>query len=291
MARSAGRHVTTRRRRHLSAARCTALALESSCRSQGRARSPGGARRRPAVSATQSCRTASSSLLCDATDRRRLAADERQLRGVRGRRDCSAARAAAWSSCDGAGLDASRRPPRASRRPRTPANARREGAHRVSANLTPFSPNPNPSPRHRNATPNATPGATLVGVRRAPCRSPRGDDGPPLYLSGTPGTGGRRAGAPSGGSPDRSLPPFREIFVNGMKLTSPFEVYSILSEALTGQAVKHWSRAARSRFAGRLTGGSCRQGVWQAAEAQAEGGEQERSSLCSASSCLALRSR
>ena len=81
-----------------------------------------------------------------------------------------------------------------------------------------------------------------------------------LYLSGTPGTGKTATvhQALRELAADRSLPPFREIFVNGMKLTSPFEVYSILWEALTGQAVKP-PRAVEllgRRFADPLTGGA-----------------------------------
>lgn len=60
-----------------------------------------------------------------------------------------------------------------------------------------------------------------------------------LYLSGTPGTGKTATvhQALRELTADRSLQ-FRTIFVNGMKLTTPFQVYGLLWEGLTGQAVK-----------------------------------------------------
>ena len=53
-----------------------------------------------------------------------------------------------------------------------------------------------------------------------------------LYLSGTPGTGKTATvhQALRELAADKSLPPFRELFVNGMKLTSAYEVRSILWE-------------------------------------------------------------
>ena len=70
--------------------------------------------------------------------------------------------------------------------------------------------------------------------------------GAALYLSGTPGTGKtatvrqalRHLAAEEG------LPRFRVIEINGMKLSSPHQVYSILWEALTGENAPP-ARAAR----------------------------------------------
>ena len=78
----------------------------------------------------------------------------------------------------------------------------------------------------------------VIGALRASVLE--GTLGGSLYLSGTPGTGKTATvhQALRELVADRALPPFRTIFVNGMKLNSPFEVYSILWEALTGQAVK-----------------------------------------------------
>ena len=85
-----------------------------------------------------------------------------------------------------------------------------------------------------------------------------------LYLSGTPGTGKTATVHQSlrALASDKSLPPFRTIFVNGMKLSTPFEVYSILWEALTGQAAKP-ARAVElleKRFATQLASGGANAG-------------------------------
>ena len=78
----------------------------------------------------------------------------------------------------------------------------------------------------------------VVGVLRAAVLE--GALGGSLYLSGTPGTGKTATvhQALRALAADKALPPFRTIFVNGMKLNSPFEVYTLLWENLTGQAVK-----------------------------------------------------
>ena len=78
------------------------------------------------------------------------------------------------------------------------------------------------------------------------CAVREGGLGAALYLSGTPGTGKtatvrqalRHLAAEEG------LPRFRVIEINGMKLSSPHQVYSILWEALTGENAPP-ARAAR----------------------------------------------
>ena len=96
--------------------------------------------------------------------------------------------------------------------------------------------------------------APSAAPERMPCREKERDEvigvlrsavlegalGGSLYLSGTPGTGKTATvhQALRALAADKSLPSFRTIFVNGMKLASPFEVYSLLWEALTGQAAK-----------------------------------------------------
>ena len=69
----------------------------------------------------------------------------------------------------------------------------------------------------------------VVGVLRAAVLE--GALGGSLYLSGTPGTGKTATvhQALRALAADKSLPPFRTIFVNGMKLSSPFEVYSCVA--------------------------------------------------------------
>ncbi|KAL1524883.1 hypothetical protein AB1Y20_019762 [Prymnesium parvum] len=63
--------------------------------------------------------------------------------------------------------------------------------------------------------------------------------GSSLYLSGTPGTGKTATvhQALRELAADDSLPSFRTIEVNAMKLSSAYQVYSLLWQALTGQAV------------------------------------------------------
>jgi origin recognition complex subunit 1 len=77
-----------------------------------------------------------------------------------------------------------------------------------------------------------------------------------LYISGTPGTGKTATvhQALRELTADRTLQ-FRSIFVNGMKMSTPFQVYALLWEGLTGQAVKP-SRALElleRRFAAPVT--------------------------------------
>ena len=95
--------------------------------------------------------------------------------------------------------------------------------------------------------------APSAAPERMPCREKERDEvigvlrsailegalGGSLYLSGTPGTG-KTATVHQAlrALTAEKLPPFRTIFVNGMKLSSPYEVYSLLWEQLTGQAVK-----------------------------------------------------
>jgi Cdc6-like AAA superfamily ATPase len=78
----------------------------------------------------------------------------------------------------------------------------------------------------------------VIGVLRSAVME--GALGGSLYLSGTPGTGKTATvhQALRALAADKTLPPFRTIFVNGMKLSSPYDVYSLLWEALTGQAAK-----------------------------------------------------
>ena len=82
--------------------------------------------------------------------------------------------------------------------------------------------------------------AEVIGALKASVLE--GTLGGSLYLSGTPGTGKTATVHESlrALAHDRSLPPnsFRTVFVNGMKFASPYEVYTILWESLTGQAVK-----------------------------------------------------
>jgi origin recognition complex subunit 1 len=60
-----------------------------------------------------------------------------------------------------------------------------------------------------------------------------------LYISGTPGTGKTATvhHALRTLAGERSLPPFRTLEINGMKLSAPQQVYSLLWEGLTGQHV------------------------------------------------------
>ena len=64
-----------------------------------------------------------------------------------------------------------------------------------------------------------------------------GGKGTSLYISGTPGTGKTATvhHALRLLAAERGLPPFRTLEVNGMKLSSPQQVYSLLWEGLTGQ--------------------------------------------------------
>ena len=96
--------------------------------------------------------------------------------------------------------------------------------------------------------------APSAAPERMPCREKERDEvigvlrsavlegalGGSLYLSGTPGTGKTATvhQALRALTQEKGLPPFRTIFVNGMKLSSPYDVYSLLWEALTGQAAK-----------------------------------------------------
>ena len=96
--------------------------------------------------------------------------------------------------------------------------------------------------------------APSAAPERMPCREKERDEvigvlrsailegalGGSLYLSGTPGTGKTATvhQALRALASERGLPSFRTIFVNGMKLSSPYDVYSLLWEALTGQAAK-----------------------------------------------------
>jgi len=61
--------------------------------------------------------------------------------------------------------------------------------------------------------------------------------GASLYLSGTPGTGKTATvhQALRQLASEKDLPAFRTVEMNGMKLASPYQVYSLLWEALTGQ--------------------------------------------------------
>ena len=70
--------------------------------------------------------------------------------------------------------------------------------------------------------------------------------GAALYLSGTPGTGKTATvrQALRHLAVDEGLPRFRVIEINGMKLSSPHQAYSILWEALTGENAPP-ARAAR----------------------------------------------
>ena len=70
--------------------------------------------------------------------------------------------------------------------------------------------------------------------------------GAALYLSGTPGTGKTASvrQALRHLAAEEGLPRFRVIEINGMKLSSPHQAYSILWEALTGENVPP-ARAAR----------------------------------------------
>jgi len=65
-----------------------------------------------------------------------------------------------------------------------------------------------------------------------------------LYISGTPGTGKTATvhHAIRTLAADGSLPPFRTLQVNGMKLSAPQQVYSLLWEGLTGQPSKRKER-------------------------------------------------
>ncbi|KAL3916662.1 MAG: hypothetical protein SGPRY_006726, partial [Prymnesium sp.] len=76
----------------------------------------------------------------------------------------------------------------------------------------------------------------VIGALRAALLE--GTLGSSLYLSGTPGTGKTATvhQALRELAADDSLPSFRTIEVNGMKLSSPYQVYSLLWQALTGQA-------------------------------------------------------
>ena len=80
--------------------------------------------------------------------------------------------------------------------------------------------------------------AEVVGALRAAILE--GTLGGSLYLSGTPGTGKTATvhQALRELAADKSLPNFRAIQINGMKLASPYEVYSLLWESLTGQGAK-----------------------------------------------------
>ena len=61
--------------------------------------------------------------------------------------------------------------------------------------------------------------------------------GASLYISGTPGTGKTATvhQALRELAADEKLPPFRQLELNGMKLSSPYDVYTLLWEQLTGQ--------------------------------------------------------